>query len=126
MSDNRRSAKAASLVRGELARLLLEEVSDPSMMGVVINDVQLSADLRKAKVYFSSKYPSKELLKGLARVSPFLRRKLGESLTLRYVPELSFVEDSHTENLVHVLDLIESLNIKPAPASAEATLEQHV
>jgi ribosome-binding factor A len=106
----------ASLIRGELARVLIEEVSDPSLKEIVITDVDLSPDLKHAKVFFSrggdlSETQEQAIARGFDRASPFFRRKIGEHLKLRYVPDLEFRRDLHGESLNRLMHLFDDVAI---------------
>jgi len=108
--DLRRAQRLASLVRAELATLLLEEVSDPSLKDILITDVQISKDLKSAKVFFipngeCSAKQEKETIKGFERASSFFRRKIGENLDLRFVPALVFERDLHGQSVSRLLHL---------------------
>lgn len=104
----------ASLLRAELARLLLEEVSDPSLHEILITDVQITKDLKTARVFFSpqgeySPKQEKETQKGFQRASSFFRRKIGDNLELRHVPALSFERDGHGQTVSRLLNLFEEV-----------------
>jgi ribosome-binding factor A len=90
----RRSERVADVVRHELARLLREVVRDPQLGFVTITDVELSPDLRHARVWVSAlgddPGPS---LDALRRAAPFLRRSLARAAGLRVVPDLRFSHD---------------------------------
>jgi ribosome-binding factor A len=101
-----------SLVQEALAQLLMREVSDPRLQNIVVTDVEMSADLKIAKVYFTKSemgpdWSEKEALQGFKKASPYLKRMLGERLGLRSVPELRFEKDTHSEELNRILNLIE-------------------
>src|SRR5688500_3874462 len=113
MSEARRVQRMSSLLRSEVARLLLEEVSDPALRELTVTNVDLSSDLKHAHVYYTvpkdelTKNEVRELEKGFKRVVPYLRRKIGESLDLRYVPDLEFRLDEHgrtVDRLMHIMD----------------------
>ena len=110
MSDTRRTSRMASLIRAEMARVILEEVSDPSLREVVVTDVNLSKDLKSARVFFvSGQAVPSEVDKGLHRALPFFRRRLGETLELRWVPTLEFKRDTHGDSVHHLMGLFDSL-----------------
>ncbi len=114
MGASRRTHRIAALLRGELARLLLYEVSDPSVQGLLVTDVDLSPDLRYAKIYYTAPaLDPKELRRGLQRVDGFLKKKLSESLDLRYVPQLEFIADTHTESVTSLMKAFEGLESHP-------------
>lgn len=105
----RRVSKVASLVRGELGRILLQDISDPSLQDVHIMEVELSTDLREAKVFYEGGHSSeKDIEQAFKRAMPFFRRRLGE-LELRYVPNLYFIRDHHTEQVSRVMHLLDEV-----------------
>jgi ribosome-binding factor A len=97
-------------IRKELSELLLREIRDPRLSGLLsVTQVDTSKDLRFAKVFVSvmgSEEDKKQVEEGLAAASGYLRRGLGERLTLRYVPALSFYRDESIERGSRLLDII--------------------
>ena len=49
----------------------------------------------------------KEVVKGLKSAAGYLRRELGRVLTLRYTPELQFIEDDSIERGVRMVSMID-------------------
>jgi len=76
---------------------LFADIKDPRInKGMLsITRVETTGDLRYAKVFISAYGGAgeKELMKGLKSAAGYLRRELGERLTLRYTPELIFELD---------------------------------
>lgn len=99
--DYPRSVRVAELIQADLADLLTRHVKDPRVKGVTITRVEVSPDLRQAKVHFSrysaegrgSEEEMEEGLRGLERASGFLQAKLGERLELKRTPRLLFFPD---------------------------------
>jgi ribosome-binding factor A len=98
--DGKRTHKVADAVRGELMSMLLSgAVHDPSVNNVVVSGVELTDDLRIAKVFVrlldanADDKAQKALLKGLDRARGFLRREVAQRVNLRYAPELRFFWD---------------------------------
>ena len=93
----RRTERINDLLREEIAELIRRDVKDPRMGGLVsILEVQVSPDLRNAKVYVSvlgSDEEKASTLVALAAAAHFIQRQLGKRLTIRRTPELTFVED---------------------------------
>ena len=92
----------------------MQDTSDPRLKDVVITDVRLTGDLKQADVYYSTPLeldPKQEklLLTGFRHASPFLRRRMGESLELRYVPELHFRKDTHGSDVGRLMKLMENI-----------------
>jgi ribosome-binding factor A len=97
MSVNR-SQRVGDRIREELARLLSEEVRDPGVGFVTITGVDLSPDMRNARVHVSALGQSEEtVLRALRRATPFLRRGLARRAGLRFTPELRFAIDPSVE-----------------------------
>jgi ribosome-binding factor A len=88
----------ASQLRGEVARLLQQEVVDPRVRLVTVTRVDVAPDLSNAIVYYSVMGEDdpdsvKAVDDGLQSAAPFLRRKAAGSLSLRRMPELRFRYD---------------------------------
>ncbi|MBI4404291.1 MAG: 30S ribosome-binding factor RbfA [Deltaproteobacteria bacterium] len=106
--SSRRCNRVGALLRVEVARLLLEEVSDPSLHGVSITEVHVSGDLKQAEIFFTSQGSSeKEVVRGFQRAAPFLKRRLGETLSLRFVPDMKFIVDTQMETVQRLLGLMD-------------------
>jgi ribosome-binding factor A len=103
-----RSERVAGQMRRDLAKLIQREVKDPAVGFVSLSDVEVTRDLAHAKVFITVFEPekAKESLQALRRAASFLRRRLGQELRLRHVPELHFVHDDSVEKGSHIDDLI--------------------
>jgi len=91
--NRRRPQRVAEQIRNDLARLLREELRDPDVGFVTLTDVELSADLRHARVYVSVLGDESRALEALDRARSFLRHALAREGRLRYTPELRFLVD---------------------------------
>ena len=95
-----RVLRVAELIQSELAHMLVRDVKDPRVQHVVITQVDVSPDLRVAKVCFSRYGENRgtveemeEGFRGLECASGFLQRKLAERLKLKSTPRLKFFFD---------------------------------
>ncbi|MCG3174036.1 MAG: Ribosome-binding factor A [Myxococcota bacterium] len=91
----RRADRLGDRLKEELARLLLMEIKDPRLHGVVITAARMSDDLKTARVFY---YPpqgadQKAIEKGLASASGFLKSASSKALGLRFTPSLTFEYD---------------------------------
>ena len=96
----KRSDRVADLIKAEISDLLLKEVRDPRIGIVTITGVDLTEDLKSAKIYFvrmGQDTSTRELQDSLQKAAGFLRRELGKRLQLRYVPTLTFIYDRSFE-----------------------------
>lgn len=107
--QTRRSKRMASLIRAEIARTLIEEAGDPRVQTVGITEVKITNDLLQARIFYQTHGNPKEVLQGLKRCSPFLRRKLGQALATKHVPELVFELDTRPQELHHLMQVIDGL-----------------
>jgi ribosome-binding factor A len=119
MAGHRRNNRVSSLIQAEIARLIVEEIADPQVRGITITEVEISADLKHAKVFFHPGFGDiKEIGKGIVRALPFFRRTIGRNLSLRQVPELVFEVDTHTDELNKILGLLDKVADDPAKGAA--------
>ncbi len=101
-------------IQRELSELL-REIKDPRVHKTMLSvtRVETTPDLRYAKVYVSllDKQFTKETLAGLKSSAGYLRRELGQSLRLRYTPELQWQADDSITQGAHILDILSKLDI---------------
>jgi bifunctional oligoribonuclease and PAP phosphatase NrnA len=93
--DGRRVTRVAERIKEELARLLLRDVGDPQLAWTTLTGVEVSPDLRHARVFFvpRGEKNATAMQRALDRAAPFLQRELGRSLRLRNTPRLAFRHD---------------------------------
>jgi len=107
--------KVAEEIKREMGMILLEELKDPRLGFTTITHVELTPDLRFARIFFSV-YGSPEQWKdtqaGLDHAAGFIRRLLGERLNLRFVPEIVFKEDHSSEYSVMIEQQLESIKLE--------------
>ena len=103
--------QAEELRRG-LDSVLRNQVKDPRIPEMFsITNVELTRDLKYAKVYVSvlDKGDVHEVVKGLKSAAGYLRRELGRALQLRYTPELTFTPDDSIAEGARILEIIHDL-----------------
>ena len=94
--------------------VILRDVKDPRVSDnfVSITAVDVTADLKYAKIYYSAlSGDAKEIAKGLRSSSGYIRKRLAQSLNLRITPELTFVPDNSISHGAHIASLLESIEI---------------
>lgn len=109
MSSHQRAARVADEMREILAQLIRDEVKDPRVGFVSIVKVEVSGDLRHAKIFVSvlgDEQQKKGSLKGLTSAAGFLRSEVAKALQLRYTPELHFVLDESIERGQKIAQLL--------------------
>ena len=94
----------------------LRDIKDPRVQqGMIsVTRVETTGDLRYSKIWLSvmGLENEKEFKKGLKSAAGWLRRELGNTMSLRYTPELVFELDHSIEYGAHISELINSLDIK--------------
>jgi len=112
MHPYKRSARIGELILAEIADLIAREIKDPRIGFVTFTRVEMSDDLRHAKVFVSSFGAGPEkarTLQGLSSATGYIRRHLGRALHLRYTPELSFLLDDSLEHGAKIAQILRQL-----------------
>jgi ribosome-binding factor A len=111
-----RTNRIGEVLQRELAQMIQHEVSDPRVGFVTVSHVDVTSDLKYAKVYITrmksddTEEAIKQCLEGLTRASGFLRRGLASRVDLRIMPELKFLYDKSLEHGFHMDELIAKAN----------------
>lgn len=98
---SQRQLRVAEEMKKEIADILRNEVKDPRVGFVTITSVELSTDLRTAKIFvsiFGDKEEQRKCLEALHKATGFVRREIGRRIKLRHIPELVFKFDSSIEH----------------------------
>ena len=115
MATSRRIARVAELIKREVSVMLLQEIKDDRVgAGMVsVTEVSVSGDLQHTKIFVSiygTEEAKSETMAGLAAATGFIRREIGQRLSLRRTPEVIFQEDRSFERGSKVLSLLNQLN----------------
>lgn len=105
-----RPERVGEQIRGAIAEILQRELKDPRIGLATCTRVQVSGDLRVAKVYVSvlgDSEEQEETMRALARASGFTRKLLSQRLDLRVSPEVRFIFDPSVEYGIRLEELIE-------------------
>lgn len=93
-----RSERVAQMIIRHLAVILRNDVKDPRVSGLTITDVDVTKDLRQAKVFVTSMLDSdadvEETMEAVDRANGFLRRNLANAIDMRHCPNLIFAYDN--------------------------------
>jgi len=122
---SRRMLKAASAIREVVSMAILTELRDPRVQNVTVTFVELSPDMRHAKVHVSIMGTEKQqdlCLHGLRRAAGFLQSRLNDRIETRYTPRLQFVLDQGVKNSIRVAQILEE--VLPAAAPPQDSVEE--
>ena len=108
--DFKRSERVAGSLRRELAQIIQAELKDPGIGFISLSDVEVSRDLAHAKVWVTvfETEKARSTIDALNQAAGFLRRRLGQEMRIRSVPELHFHHDASVETGRRMDQLIET------------------
>lgn len=121
-----RQEQLAEVIAEELSDLIRTRMKDPRIGFASITDVELSGDLRHAKVFVSvlgTPEEQRATLQGLEHAAGFLRHELAQRLTIRYTPEVLFRLDESIERGTRILQLIHEMEAQGEGAASEDARE---
>ena len=110
-----RVERVAVVFKREISSIIHEELKDPRIGFLTVTRIELTQDLRYAKIFFSVLGTEKEQTdtqEALKSASGFIRRLIAQRIRLRLVPEIRFIQDKSSEYSVHIqqeLDKIKEL-----------------
>ena len=116
-----RREKLQELFKEEASAILQRRLRDPRMGFVSVTEVELSADLRHAKIFVSvlgDEEAKRGTMEALDRAAGFVRSELGRRVALRYTPEVLFRLDESIERGTRVVALLREVTQKEPPAPA--------
>ena len=97
---HKRAHRVGDLIQEVICEMLLKDLSDPRLTSVTITEVEVTDDLRLAKVFFSAmgnQTREEASLQGLQSATGYIKKRLGRELKLRYTPDLLFEVDHSFE-----------------------------
>jgi ribosome-binding factor A len=118
----RRRQQVGSILRDEISAVVRRQVKDPRVGFATITEVEMSPDMRHAKVFVSvlgTQEEQHKTLEAMESARGFIARQVGPKLRLRYIPQLSFVLDNSMEHAERISRLLNQMNVEP-PASKHA------
>jgi ribosome-binding factor A len=113
MHPYKRSERLGELLLAEISDLIRREIKDPRIGFVTVTRVEISDDLRHAKVFVSCIGVEAEkvrMLQGLSSATGYIRRQLGRALHLRYTPEIAFLRDESLEQGAKIAQILRHLH----------------
>ena len=108
MRDFGREERVGAEIHRELALLLRNEVRDPRLNQVTIQEVRVVRDMSHARVFFTlmDRDQAKDVEQALKKAASFLRRRLSDLMNLRSMPQLHFEYDASLETGARLESLI--------------------
>lgn len=105
----KRADRVNALLQRELGMIISEELRDPRIAFATVTGVEITSDLRSAKVHVSvlgDEEQVRSTMVALNEARPYLRHEIGARTELRYVPDLTFVSDQTAEKAARIATLL--------------------
>ena len=109
MSNHLRVEKLQELIKQEVGKILLMDIKDSRIGFVTVTGVEMTGDLREAKIYVSimgNDEQIKSSWEGLHSALGFIRREIGKRIKIRFTPEISFALDKSRDYSEHIQKLL--------------------
>ena len=90
-------------MKQEISQIILQELKDPRIGFVTVTKVEMTGDLREAKIFVSimgKDEALKDTLQGLKSSLGFIRREIGKRIRLRFALDNSLAYSSHIQELL--------------------------
>jgi ribosome-binding factor A len=119
----RRQERVGERIHEEISEVLQKRIRDPRLASVTVTGVEVSPDLKAARVFISTlgdRESRNSTLQGLQHASKYIRRELAHRLQMRFTPELRFALDESWERGMRIDELLEQLQ----PTESSDKLEE--
>ena len=106
---SRRVQKAAEAVREVVSMAILADLKDPRIEGVTVTFVEVSPDMRNAKVHVSimgDDTAQRLCLQGLQSSAGYLQQKISRRIDTRYTPRIRFEIDMGVKNSIAIAKML--------------------
>ena len=107
--SSRRTLKAAEAIREVVGMAIIADLQDPRIQNVTVTRVEVSGDMRYAKVYVTimgDEAMETLSLRGLQSAAGYLQAKCARRIDTRYTPQLQFVIDKGVKNSLLITKLL--------------------
>lgn len=107
-----RAQRLSELMKKEISDIIQKGIKDPRIGFVTVTDVDVSNDLRSAKVFvsvFGSDDEKLRTLEGLESAKGFIRSEIGKRISLRFTPEIIFRFDESIARSARILELLKTV-----------------
>jgi ribosome-binding factor A len=113
MQPSRRPQRLALQIQQEVSLMISRDMKDRRVGFVTVTGVQLTPDLRHARIFISmmgSKSEKEESLEALNHATGWVRHELGQRIRMKFIPEIVFQFDTSQEYGEHIDRLIDEIH----------------
>jgi ribosome-binding factor A len=107
-----RQEKIAEAIRQEASIIIHDKLKDPRVGFVTITNVEITHDLRFAKIFFSvlgNDEAYRKTKEALNSSMGYVRKLIAQRLSLRFAPEIAFYEDRSSEYSVRIEEVLNEI-----------------
>ena len=125
--NSRRVQKAAEAIREVVSMAILTDLKDPRVQGVTVTFVEVSPDMRTAKVHVSimgDESAQKLCLHGLRSSAGFLQQKISRRIDTRYTPRVRFELDMGVKKSIAIAKMLDDVlpsDVPPEDNTSESS-----
>lgn len=122
---SRRTLKAAEAIREVVSMAILTDLRDPRVSDVTVTHVEVSPDMRQAKVHVSimgDEAKQNLCLHGLRSSAGYLQSKVAQRIDTRYTPQLQFEIDMGVKNSIAIAKILNEVLNESSPPQEESPL----
>ena len=108
-----RSDRVSHLIQREVSRIIAHELVDERVYMVSVTGVEMSRDLKSARIFVSAledRMAVDGVIEALGSSASFIRARLGERITLKYIPTLTFHYDSSIADGIRINTLLNEIH----------------
>jgi ribosome-binding factor A len=87
----RRPERIAREMHRVLSEIIERDLRDPRLEDLMIIDIELSEDLKYAKVFYTFMKPEETKEMALVKAKGFIRKKIADKMEIKFVPEIIFI-----------------------------------
>jgi len=113
--------RVTEAIRKEASVIIHDELNDPRLGFITITRVEMTTDLRFAKIFFSVLGKDEDYKKTKAALESalgFIRKLISERINLRLAPEIGFEEDRSSEYSVRIQEILDEIKELDKPKTS--------
>ena len=121
--SSQRAGRVQEAIRQEISVIVQNHIKDPRIGFLTITKVELSKDLRHARVFFSVLGEAKDkhlALKGLNSAKGYIKGLLADKIKMRFMPEIVFKIDESVQYANQIFDILDKIKKEKADGKSDS------
>ena len=110
-----RPERVAKELKRYISEVIQKELKDPRIGFITVTDVDITKDLKSARIYYSilgTRTEKNNTVSALKSATGYIKKLIGANLGLRYIPELVFIEDESAKRAQRVMKILDKSSIQ--------------